>query len=216
MVGGATIAAIGSSSRYVTPAMAEPGDQIIVTKGPAIEATGLFGVTFPDRVRKALGPEMAQRAADLFHQMSVVQDCRTAAAIGVRNRGVTTMHDATECGLYGGLVEVAQASGVGMRIENEAIPLPEVVARVCGLFGIDPFTSISEGTLIITCKPFRAQALLAAFSGVSVPAAIIGEVTEKESGIVLLEGGSERELVHPRRDPFWAAFGEAMSDSRKG
>jgi hydrogenase maturation factor len=193
--------------------MAEPGDQVLVTKGPAIEATGLFGAAFPGRIEEALGSDLARQAAALFHQMSVVKDCRTAAAIGVRNRGVTSMHDATECGLYGALVEVAQASGVGMRIEREAIPVPEAVSRVCALFQIDPYTSISEGTLVITCKPFRAQALLAAFSGVGIPAAIIGEVTEKDRGIVLVEEGGERELVHPRLDPFWAAFGKAMADS---
>ena len=215
MVGGATMVGVGEMDEYVTPRFARAGDKIIITKGPAIEATGLFGVTFPGRIEKALGTDMARRAAGVFGQMSVVQDCRIAAAIGVRNRGVTSMHDATECGLYGGLVEVAQASGVGMRIEKEAIPVPEVVSRVCGHFGIDPFTSISEGTLIVTCKPFRAQALLAAFSGVSIPAAIIGEVIGKERGIVLVEGGAERELRHPRLDPFWAAFGEAMAASRR-
>jgi hydrogenase expression/formation protein HypE len=104
---------------------------------------------------------------------------------------------------------------VGMRIEKDAIPVPEAVSRVCAHFGIDPFSSISEGTLIVTCKPFRAQALLAAFSGVSIPAAIIGEVTEKGDGIALVEGGAERELIHPGRDPFWAAFGEALSDSKR-
>ena len=216
MVGGATFAAIGSAGKYVTPAMAEPGDQIVVTKGPAIEATGLFGVTFPGRIEQALGAEAARQAAGMFHRMSVVLDCKTASAIGVRNRGVTAMHDATECGLYGGLVEVAQASGVGMRIEKEAIPVPEVVSRVCGLFGIDPFTSISEGTLIVTCKPYRAQALVAALAGVSIPAAIVGEVVEADQGILIVEQGVERELAHPRLDPFWAAFGEALSASKNG
>ncbi len=211
MVGGATFAAVGSSAKYVTPAMAEPEDQVIVTKGPAIEATGLFGVTFPERIEQALGAETARQAAELFRQMSVVLDCKTAAAIGVRNRGVTALHDATECGLYGGLVELAQASGVGLRIEKEAIPVPEAVLRVCGHFGIDPFASISEGTLIATCKPYRAQALLAALAGVSIPAAIIGEVTEMGRGTLLLEGGVEKELLHPRVDPFWAAWNEALA-----
>jgi hydrogenase expression/formation protein HypE len=216
MVGGATFGALGSATRYVTPAMAEPGDQVLVTKGPAIEATGLFGAAFPGRIEEALGSEMARQAGEMFHQMSVVKDCRTAAAIGVRNRGVTSMHDATECGLFGGLVEVAQASGVGMRIDQEAIPVPEVVSRVCGLFEIDPYVSISEGTLIVTCKPYRAQALLAALSGVGIPSAIIGEVTEKGEGILLAEKGTERELAHPRLDPFWSAFGKALADSRRG
>jgi hydrogenase expression/formation protein HypE len=128
---------------------------------------------------------------------------------------VTSMHDATECGLYGGLVEVAQASGVGMRIEKEAIPVPGVVSRICGHFEMNPYHAISEGTLIVTCKPFRAQALLAALGGVSISAALIGEVTEKEQGIVLVEAGAETELVHPRVDPFWAAFGEALSTSKR-
>lgn len=216
MVGGATMAGLGSSTKYVTPAMAEPGDQVLVTKGPGIEATALFGVTFPRLVENALGAETARQAEDLFHQMSVVKDCKIGAAIGVRNRGVTSMHDATECGLYGGLVEVAQASGVGMRIDREAIPVLEVVSRVCGHFGMNPYHAISEGTLIATCKPFRAQALLAALGGVSISAALIGEVTEKEQGIVLLEAGNEKELVHPRVDPFWAAFGQALSEAAKG
>jgi hydrogenase maturation factor len=214
MVGGATVMAIGQATKYVTPAMAEPGDQVLVTKGPAIEATALFGAAFPELVEEALGSRTAQEASDLFSQMSVVKDCRTAAAIGVRQRGVTSMHDATECGLFGGLVEVAEASGTGLRIDRSAIPVPEVVSRVCGHFGMDPYASISEGTLIVTCKPYRAQALLAAFQGVSIPAAIVGEVTEKEQGLVLIDGEKETPLEHPRVDPFWAAFETARRRSR--
>jgi hydrogenase maturation factor len=215
MVGGAMVAAVGASGKYVTPAMAEVGDQVILTKGIAIEATALFGVTFPGLIREALGEETERQAAALFSQMSVVQDCRTAAAIGVRNRGVTAMHDATECGVFGALVELSTASEVGLRIEKEAIPVPESVARVCAHFGMNPFHAISEGSLIVTCKPYRAQALLAALGGVSIQAAIIGEVMEKERGTVLMEGGVEKELSHPGVDPFWAAFGEALAHQRE-
>ena len=214
MVGGATVAAVGASGKYVTPAMAEAGDQVILTKGAAIEATALFGVTFPELLREALGEETARQAGALFSQMTVVKDCRTAAAIGVRNRGVTAMHDATECGVFGALVEVAAASEAGLRIDKAAIPVPESVSRVCGHFGMNPYHAISEGTLIVTCKPYRAQALLAALGGVSIPAAIIGEITEKEQGMVLVEGGKEQELTHPGVDPFWAAFNEVLSQHR--
>lgn len=214
MVGGATITAVGPTAKYVTPAMAEAGDQVLLTKGPAIEATALLGVTFPGLLREALGAQTALQAAGLFEQMSVVKDCRTAAAIGVRNRGVTAMHDATECGVFGGLVEIAEASDVGLRIEKEAIPVPEAVSRVCGHFGMNPYHAISEGTLLVTCKPYRAQALLAALGGVSIPAAIIGEVTEKERGLILVEDGVEQELQHPRVDPFWSVFGELSARHR--
>jgi hydrogenase expression/formation protein HypE len=90
------------------------------------------------------------------------------------------------------------------------------VARVCGHFGMNPYHAISEGTLIVTCKPYRAQALLAALSGVSIPAAIVGEITEAAEGTVLVESGNERELVHPRIDPFWAAYQQALSELPRG
>jgi len=112
--------------------------------------------------------------------------------------------------------QVAHASGVGMRIEKEAIPVPAVVSRVCGHFGMNPYHAISEGTLIVTCKPFRAQALLAALGGVSVSAALIGEVTEKEQGIVLVEAGAETELGHPRVEPLWDPFRQALSMLERG
>jgi hydrogenase maturation factor len=216
MIGGATVAAVGSAGKYVTPAMAEVGDQVLLTKGPAIEATALFAATFPSALREALGAQTTQEAEGLFYQMSVVKDCRIATAIGVRNRGVTALHDATECGLFGGLVEVAAASGVGMRIDKESIPIPDAVSRVCGHFGMNPYHAISEGTLIISCKPYRAQALLAAFAGVSITAAIIGEITEAERGTILVESGAEKELAHPGVDPFWSAYRQATAELRKG
>ena len=64
---------------------------------------------------------------------------------------MTSMHDATEGGVLGGLTEVAV--GVprsGMRIELEAIPVRDEVRAVCDHVGMDPYTSISEGTLIAT------------------------------------------------------------------
>ena len=54
MVGGATVMAIGPKDKYITPAMARVGDVVIVTKGAAIEATGLFAATFPAEDRRAL------------------------------------------------------------------------------------------------------------------------------------------------------------------
>jgi hydrogenase maturation factor len=209
MVGGATALAVGDANRYVTPAMARPGDRVLVTKGPAIEAAGLFAVTFPSRVAQALGADFARQSEALFWQMSVVKDALTAASVGVRDDGVSAMHDATECGLWGGLVEVAQASRVGMRVDRSAIPVREDVRRLCDLFEIDPFSSISEGTLVLTCRPHKVGAVLEALADAEVHAAEIGEVVDGETGVRLLEDGRWRRLEHPRLDPFWNAFARA-------
>ena len=212
MIGGATVMATGPRDRYVTPAMAGAGEDVVITKGPAIEATALFAATFPKRIAAAYGLDFARRADAMFEKMSVVEEATIAASVGVRDDGVTAMHDATECGLWGGLYEVARASRVGMRIERERIMVPEEVAKVCRLFAIDPFTSISEGTLVLTCKKHRTAEILARLAAKGIAAATIGETLPEAEGITLVEGGRSRALEHPRVDPFWAAFGKAMAE----
>ncbi|MCE5299861.1 MAG: AIR synthase family protein [Spirochaetia bacterium] len=206
MVGGATVMAIGDKNKYVTPKDARVGDRIIVTKGAAIEATGLFAAAYEKKIEQIFGKDFSQRAGGIFYKMSVVEDALTAVTVGVRDRGVTSMHDATECGVYGGLFEVAQASGVGMRIEQEKIILLPEVRAICEKFSIDPYTSISEGTLLITCRPNRAEKVIAVLKAKGIDASIVGDVLDKKYGITVVEGGKERELVHPRIDPFWEAF----------
>jgi hydrogenase maturation factor len=217
MVGGATVMAIGNRDEYIAPTMATPGDAVIVTKGPAIEATGLFAVTFPERVAARFGADFARRAEAVFWQMSVVADARIAVGAGVRENGVTCMHDATECGVYGGLYEIAEASQVGLYIEREKIPMPEEVVGVCELFGIDPYTSISEGTLLLTCRPHKADEVVRRLQSEGIVAAIIGEVLPRERGRMLCAGGRAPgviPLTHPRVDPFWQAFGKAASEEK--
>lgn len=211
MVGGATVMSIGPKSKYVTPNMARPGDMVIVTKGPAIEATGLFAVTFPQLIAERYGAEFARHAEEVFWKMSVVDDAMAAASVGVRDDGVTTMHDATECGVWGGLFEIAQASKVGMQIDKEKIiVLPEVV-KICDMFQIDPYSSISEGTLLLTCRPHKADEVVRVLAGKGIASSIVGEVTPQEQGVKVFEGGRSRVLEHPRVDPFWPAFGKAIA-----
>jgi hydrogenase maturation factor len=210
MVGGATVISIGDKSRYVTPQMAKRGDIVVITKGAAIEATGIFALAFKDRIAEAFGEEFSRRAEGIFFQMSVVEDALTAASVGTRENGVTAMHDATECGVWGGLYEVAKASRVGMRIEKEKIIVLEEVEKICAKFGMDPYSSISEGTLIITCKEKNVELLLKKLARKGIPASVVGEVIPQSKGIILVEKGRERALKHPRVDPFWPAFARAL------
>lgn len=209
MVGGATVMAIGPKEKYVTPAMAQPGDSVIITKGAAIEASGLFAVTFPDAIAEAYGESVSREAQEIFWQMSVVEDALTAVEVGVRKDGVTGMHDATECGIWGGLVEIADASGAGLHIEKEEIILQDAAKKVCELYDIDPFTSISEGTLIITVRPDKAQEVIHRLRDKKIPASEVGVVLEKSAGRKYYSHGKEYDLVHPETDPFWAAYGKA-------
>ena len=139
--------------------------------------------------------------------MTVVPECRVAARFGLRDEGVTCMHDATEGGVLAGLAEVAAASGTGLRIDLDAIPIRPEVQAVCHHVGIDPYTSISEGTLIATVVADRADAFLAALAAGGIEAAAVGEVVEPSHGTILLTPQGEQPLRHPGLDPFWEAFG---------
>ncbi len=142
MVGGATIVGVGEMDEYVTPYLAKAGDKIIISKGPAIEAAGIFATMFPARLEKQFGKDFSKKAQDIFYKMSIVEDAMTAIKVGVRENGITAMHDATECGIWGGLYEIAQAAGLGVRIEKEKIVVEDCVKEICDYFGIDPYASI--------------------------------------------------------------------------
>lgn len=212
MVGGATVLAVGSTDDYVTPSMARAGDHIVITKGPAIEASGIFAAIFPDRIADAFGRPFADRSQELFYRMSVVDDALAAVSVGVRDRGVTAMHDATECGIWGGVYELAEAAGLGAVLDKDAIVVSDGVSEICSLFGIDdPFTAISEGTLILSCRPGRSAEILRVLGEAGIPASVAGELTAPGSGMRLVAGGRETDLAHPRVDPFWEAFYRSLS-----
>ncbi|AUW94203.1 MAG: AIR synthase [Sulfobacillus thermosulfidooxidans] len=207
MVGGATVMSIGPEDRYVTTAMAEVGDLLLCTKGAAIETTGLMAATFPDYIRQHLGHDLWARADALFDEMTVVTDALTAAAQGVRSQGVTAMHDATECGVVGGVYEIAEASGLGVVMRDEAVIVREETKAICDLTGIDPLIAISEGTLLLTVKPHAVDKVMRALKAQGIDVSVIGEMRPASEGMWREAHGRRMPLVHPRIDPFWAAFG---------
>jgi hydrogenase expression/formation protein HypE len=213
MVGGATCIALGDADAYVTPEMAQAGDAVVVTKGAAIEATALFAATFPARLGAAIGSEHLRMADALFEGMTVVPEATVARRFGLRDRGVTSMHDATEGGVLGGLLEVADASGNGIRVDLDVVPVRPEVRAVCDHVGIDPYVSISEGTLIATVRPARAEAFVAALAEEGIDAAIVGEIRRPDEGATLVRGGRSEPLVHPGLDPFWGAFGRWAAEA---
>jgi hydrogenase expression/formation protein HypE len=216
MVGGATCLALGPADAFVTPTMARPGDAVVVTKGAAIEATALFAATFPDRLAAGIGEETVRAADALFGSMTVVPEAGLARGFGLRDDGVTSMHDATEGGVIGGLLEVAVASGNGIRVDRDRIPVRPEVRAVCDHVGMDPFTAISEGTLIATVVPERADGFVEALGGAGIDAAVVGEIRPPDEGRTVVTADGAEPLTHPGLDPFWGAFGAWATEAAGG
>ncbi|MHB8155687.1 MAG: AIR synthase related protein, partial [Candidatus Omnitrophota bacterium] len=89
MVGGATMFGLGEKKELINP-QAKIGDAIIISKGPAIETTGLLSAYFPKFLEAKFGLAFVKRAQEVFYQMSTVKDAAIAGSLG----GVTAMHDA--------------------------------------------------------------------------------------------------------------------------
>ena len=138
MIGGATFMTLGPRDSYCSPKFCRAGDRIIITKGPAVEACGIFAAMFPDRIERELGREARDRGERIFYRMSVVEDARIAVSVGTRDRGVAAMHDATEYGIWGGLHEFAKAAGLGLVVHQDQIVITPGVLDLHHP-GVDPF-----------------------------------------------------------------------------
>lgn len=210
MVGGATMFGIDKKEKLINPRM-NIGDSIIVSKGPAIETTGLMAAYFPDFLEEKYGKEFVKRAQNIFYQMSVVKDSLIAASVG----GVTAMHDATECGFFGGLHEMAVHSGVGMNIYLDKIVMQEEVKKTCEYFNINPYKAISEGTLLASVNKNKAGEVVRALEKEGILASIVGEVTPRKKGMYVFEGNKKYVLEHPKVDPFWIRFEEYLKKQQE-
>ena len=113
------------------------------------------------------------------------------AAMLAASPAIRVLRDPTRGGLATTLNEIAGQSGVGMLLDEAAIPVLPEVAGACELLGLDPLYVANEGKLIAICAQPDAQTLLAAMRAhpLGAEAAIIGEVVEDPQHFVQMKTG---------------------------
>jgi hydrogenase maturation factor len=199
--------AVADRDRYITPADAKPGDEIILTKGPAIETAGIIAVLREKELLGEYPQSLVDKAKALCGQMTVVDDALAAMEVG----GVTAMHDATEGGVIGGLFEIANASSIGMEINENLFIYPQEVKMVCDAFNIDPVAAIAEGSLLITADPAYSQKIIDKLDSIGIQASIIGRAIEDKTVRTMKRcSGETAELRIPHQDPFWPVFFKSL------
>ena len=206
-IGGITVFAIAERTRYVTPTGTCPGDDILLTKGPAIETAAILSVLREKELLREYPSALVTKAKSLSKQMTVVKDALTAMDAG----GVTAMHDATEGGVLGGLFEMANASKVGMEVDESLFIYPAEVKMVCEAFDIDSLAAIAEGSLLITSKSGYSGEILHRLKKSGIRASVIGKVLEEtDVRKIKRRDGTIVPLSIPDQDPFWPAFFEGL------
>ncbi len=104
---------------------------------------------------------------------------------------VHALRDPTRGGLATTLNEIAQQSGVGMMLQENAIAVLPEVAAACEMLGLDPLYIANEGKLVAIVAPEWSEAALAALRAdpLGARAARIGVVCADAQGFVQMTTG---------------------------
>ncbi len=189
--------------RYVTTGGARPGDRIIMTKAAGIEGTAVLAKDLRHILAERVDEEILKRAEGLLSLISVVPEAMEAMKVG----GVHALHDPTEGGVLNGLWEMAEASGVGLTIREEAIRVLKETKAICEALEIDPLKLLGSGALLIAADPEKAEEIVKAVRKLSVKAEIIGEAKSLEKGRWLLRADGSQEVIEAvKQDELYAVI----------
>jgi len=102
---------------------------------------------------------------------------------------IHVLRDPTRGGVATTLNEIAQQSGVGIRLFEEALPIREDVAGACELLGLDPLYVANEGKVLVALPSEAAQDIIGTMRNhpLGKEACKIGEVVAEDSGRVFLK-----------------------------
>ena len=207
--GGGTMFLTAPLDKIISSKGASPGDVLVVTKETAMTSTSILAMSFPKTVIHQLGKEIHDKACDDFYQTSSLPEALLAMEVLKPNQELKALHDVTEGGVLGAVLEMAQASGCGVTIDNNALPIGEVQKQITGLFGIDPRFCVGAGSMVMAVTKGKEDALLQHLHSRKIKATVVGQFTPKEAGNVLIENNEEKPLVFDGRDPYWEAFFKA-------
>jgi hydrogenase expression/formation protein HypE len=173
------------------------GDRLLLTKGLAIEGTGLIARDFGGRLAKAGIPaaEVAE-SAELLERMSILEEARIARTFA----GVSALHDVTEGGVATAVSELGAAGGRRLRVHLDRIPIYRQTERICEALDLDPLGLLGSGALLITCAPAEAGQLREALRDAGIEVVEIGEVLDAGEGVEALRDGLPAEWPRFERD----------------
>jgi hydrogenase expression/formation protein HypE len=113
------------------------------------------------------------------------------AAMRASRADIHVLRDPTRGGLATTLNEIAKQSGVGMMLQEKALPVQPAVNAACEFLGLDPLYVANEGKLVAICAENDAEKLLAAMRAhpLGMNAAIVGTVHEDAHHFVQMTTG---------------------------
>jgi hydrogenase maturation factor len=200
LVGVATVYGTVNFEKLITPGNAKPGDLILCTKPLGLETVINFSLTQKKLAEELFGEEQQEKLSTQVRMQSCVREARQLAKTGV----VHAMHDATEGGFVAALNELAEASGVGFRVDWEKIPLSKEVLALQNHFNLTDeqvLAMSSTGTVLVAVDPQAREKVNAALRRSGLTASFLGEFAENKRR-VMVKLGKETSFPEVPDDPY--------------
>jgi len=162
---------LAERGKIVRTSGARPGDLVVMSGSAGLEGTAIIARDFSERLReRGVDEQTLVRARDFLQRISIVREALEIAPVA------TSMHDPTEGGVIGGLVEMALASGTRFVVHADEIPVEEETSIICEALDLDPLKLISSGALVATVP--RSSEIPEGFK-------VIGEVRKNHPALEL-------------------------------
>jgi hydrogenase expression/formation protein HypE len=176
---------IGWTESVVPDSGLRPGDRIIVTGTVGDHGFAILSL----RHQLDLEGELRSDVAPLGGLIRAA----LAAAAGE----VVAMKDPTRGGVASALHEMAGKSGVGIVLEEAALPLRREVRAASELIGIDPLHVANEGKAVLGVRPEAAARVLGALRShpLGRQAAVVGRCLSEQVGRVVVDTGFGRRIL---------------------
>jgi len=186
---------------------ARPGDLLVFAGYAGLEGTGILARDFSERLRSCELPEgILRQAVELGSRISIVKPACEVA----RNRLASSMHDVTEGGAIGALVELALASRLQAIVDARRIPVHDATLQISRCLGIDPLRLIGSGSFVIASSPENAGRVVELLESLGIPASIVGRLEEGDPGLLLVDGERRVLITDPPTDEIsrvWESHG---------
>jgi len=184
---------------------AREGDSIIMTKCAGIEATAIIAIELESELRKNFPGKLIERAKNylLNPGISVVKDARVLAGMSA----VHALHDPTEGGIATGIFEIAEASGLGVTLNADNIPISEETRLLCEYLDVNPLGIFASGSLLAAIDKGAVDETLLRLHKAGIPAFMIGETGPAGDGRWLTRGRTRIPLPVFHQDELSRIFG---------
>ena len=192
-----TVTGVGriKKDRLFTLKSVHEGDDLIVTKWIALESTAIIAKEKREELLNHFPASLVDTASEFDRFLSVIPESKIAMT-----HGISAMHDVTEGGIFGALWEMGSGSGCGLEADLKKIPIRQETVEICEYFGLNPYLSMSSGSMLIAAKD--GEGLVRKLKEAGISAAVIGRMTAGNDRIIR-SGDEVRYLDKPQTDELY-------------